>query len=88
LKIFTEETCPRIFLLEDLDRRNNSQEFFLLKVLTETFPRVLFLKILAATFPRFFFLKNIFRISASTQCLVAAENEKKDVRSLGFSWLD
>ncbi len=77
------------FLLEDLDRRNNSQEFFLLKVLTETFPRVLFLKILTETFARVFFLKNLIRISASTQCLVAAENEKKEVRSLllhAFHW--
>jgi hypothetical protein len=78
----TEETFTRVFLLGDLDRRNNSQELFLLKGLTETFPRVLLLKILTETFPRVFFLENIIRISASTQCIEAAENEKKEVRSL------
>jgi hypothetical protein len=89
LKILTEETFTRVFLLGDLDRRNNSQELFLLKGLTETFPRVLLLKILTETFPRVFFLENIIRISASTQCIEAAENEKKEVRSLllhAFHW--
>jgi hypothetical protein len=92
----------RVFLLGDLDRRNilkrfsswrswrkeHSQEFFFLKILTETFARVLFLKILTETFPRVFFLKNLLRISASTQC-TASENEEKEVRLLlshAFHW--
>jgi hypothetical protein len=83
----------RVFLLGDLDRRNiskrfsswrswrkeHSQEFFFLKILTETFARVLFLKILTETFPRVFFLRNLLRISAPTQC-TASENEEEEVR--------
>jgi hypothetical protein len=67
----TQKTFHKSLLLGDLDRRNipkrfsswsswrkkHSQEFFLLKILTETFARILFLKILTETFPRVFFLK-------------------------------
>jgi hypothetical protein len=62
LKILTEETFPRVFLLEDLDRRNMSKNFLSWRSgRKKQFPRIFLIEGLDRNIPKSFVLEDLDR---------------------------